>query len=179
MSAVHWGVKFVGDAVDEADLEERQQSLLGKGSRAADEMFGQRVNAWRDTTRSREWLVYPVPVDPLKKHRYVVELARGRIVALQKVEKDADFKTDIPQALLLKQKIDGKTPEECERVLDFGRPLLTARSDKTGCLAQLYDAPLIEIEGLTKPRQCLLRFDEQDRCTELQLITVEASTRGD
>ena len=178
MSAATWGVRLVGDAVHMADVQERQESLLGQSPRAADEMFGSRTDEWSDTKSKRQWLVYPVDIDPLNTHRYVVAVADGRIVALRKVEKNADLKTDFPLTLILKQKVEGKTPRECERSLDYGRPLLTARNKTTGRLAQLYDAQLIDIDGITKPHLCLLRFDESDRCESVALITVNASSQA-
>jgi hypothetical protein len=141
-------------------------------------MFGRRTDAWSDTKSDRKWLVYPVAIDPMKTQRYVVEVAGGRIVALRKVAKNANLATDIPITLVLKHKVEGKTPPECEERLGLGPPLLTARSKATGRLAQLYDAQLIKISGITKPHHCVLRFDQHDRCETVELITVKASTRA-
>ena len=178
MSAAKWGMRLVGDAVDAADVQERQESLLGQSAQTSDAMFGERTDTWSDTNSGRQWLVYPVDFDPLKTHRYVVAVDDGRIVALRKVQENASLKTDIPMALILKHKLEGKTPRECEGSLDYGRPLLTARSNTTGRLAQLYDAQLIKIDGITKPHLCLLRFDEADRCESVALITVNASSQA-
>ncbi len=178
MSAAKWGVRLVGDAVNAADVQERQESLLGQPPRTADEMFGEHTDAWSDTNSERQWLIYPVEGDLLKKYRYVVAVADNRIVALRKVQKNASLKKDIPITLILKHKVEGKSPRECEQSLDYGRPLLTARNKTTGHLAQLYDAQKIKVDGITKPHLCLLKFDESDRCETVAMITVEASSRA-
>lgn len=178
-SAIMHGVKLVGDVVDEEDMQQRKDKLMGKSPAAAEEMFGPHTDAWRDVRSDREWIVYPVKMDVMDSSHYVVEVAGGRIVMVERVEKNANMEMDIPEELILKEKVKGKSPQACEAELKFGAPLLTARSESTGCLAQLYDSQMIAIQGITKPRQCMLTFDKQDRCEKVSLITVEATSKED
>ena len=173
-SAVSWGVKLVGEAVNHADVEERKAKLLGKSPAAADDMFGERLDAFLDVGSSRRWLVYPVELDIRDRHRYVVAVANDRVVALSKTKKDARPKLDIPAKLIFTEKVKGKSSADCQANLGLGPPLLTARSEATGRLSQLYKAQLIEIDGITKPHYCVLRFDALDLCTKVELVSVVA-----
>lgn len=178
-TAASVGVKLVGAAVDHVDVEKRQKELLGREPAAADEMFGEPVDTFRDVNGKREWVVYPVKPDPLDRLRYVVEVADGKVVSLTKAKKYADPKIDIPRALIYKHKCGGKSPAACEEALDLGKPLVTVRSEKTGRLIQLYDADIIEVEGVTKPHYCLVRFDGADRCEKVELVEAAASTEAE
>ena len=37
-----------------------------------------------------------------------------------------------------------------------------------------YKAQMIEIQGITKPHYCVLRFDGSNRCAEVDLVSVVA-----
>ena len=176
-TAVSVGMKLVGKAVDSVDVEEHQKALLGAKPGAADERFGERIDTLRDLNSDRTWQVYPAQLDPLQKDRYVVEIANGKIIAFSRVEKNPDPKLDIPRALIMESKVKGKSPPECEKELELGKPLLTVRSDATGLLGQLYDARIIKEFG--SPHYCILRFDEQDLCKDVEFIGVGASTKKD
>ena len=173
-TAVKIGAEVVGKVLDDADTKERAKKLIGSEVAAADEMFGERMDVLHDVNGSREWRVYPVPYDLLGKNRFVVEISDNKIVALTKTEKGGD-QLDIPRKLLLERKVKGKSPEECESLLDFGSPILTVRSKVTGSLTQLYGAQIIE--GLGAPSYCTLRFDKDNRCEELAFVEVSASTK--
>ena len=160
VSAVHWGIKLVGDAVDDQKMEEIGPALLGKPPTYADAMFGQRIDVLNDVNSDRTWLVYPVEGDLLDKHRYVVEVDRRKIVAVTETEKNASPKIDIPATLILRGKVVGKSPDDCEAILGEKRLLLTVRSQTTGLLHQIYDSTLVKLDGLTKPHYCQLKFDE-------------------
>lgn len=176
MSAVHWGVKLVGDAVNHVDVQEREQQLLGRQPAAADEMFGERLDVLCDTRGNRVWIIYPVKLDVLDQYRYVVEVAGSRIVALSKTQKNAKPELDIPKKLIFEQKVKGEAPAECEASLGLGPPLLTVKSETTGHLIQLYREQMIEIQGITKPHYCVLRFDGRNRCAEVDLVSVVAES---
>jgi len=177
LSAVHWGVKLVGNAVDHVEVKEGEQKLIGRRPSAADEMFGKRTNTLRDVNSDREWLVYPVKLDVLNEYHYVVEVTGNRIVALSKTQKNATPELDIPETLVFKKKAVGRSPAECEAHLGIGKPLLTARSEETGRLSQLYDAQLIKIKGVLKPHHLILRFDAQQKCDKVELVSVVASSK--
>ena len=175
ISAVGIGVKLVGKAVDVADVKKREKELLGARLSAADEMFGERQDTLRDLNSDRSWVVYPVELDVMGKDRYVVEVAAERIVALSRTEKNSDPKRDWPRALIIKSKIKGKPPTECAAELDMGDPVLTVRSDATGLLSQIYDAR--HFKELGSPDYCILRFDEQELCKDVEFLGIGASTK--
>lgn len=168
------GFKLIGKAVDQAQVADLQTKLVGQPEAVAVTELGPNVDTWREARGGRQWLVFPVKLDPLDKHRYVVETEGDRIVAVSKVERGGANELDIPRRLVLREKVKGKTPGECQGELGMGPPLLTVRSEKSGRSAQLYDARLVE---LGRTYYCLLRFDAGGRCEELEFVTVEASTK--
>ena len=175
VSAVGIGVKLVGKAVDAADVKKREKELLGAKLSAADEMFGKCLDTLRDINSDRSWVIYPVENDIMGKDRYVVEVAAERIVALSRTEKNSDPKRDFPRALIIKNKIKGKSPKECAAELDMGEPVLAVRSDATGLLSQIYDAR--HFKELGSPDYCILRFDEQELCMGVEFLGIGASTK--
>ena len=165
-------IPFEDEVIDlTTNINERQEF-----SAAADEMFGQRLDAFQEVNGTRQWWTYPVDLDVLDKYRYVVEVSDNKIVSLTKVSK-GDSKIDIPRRLILKQKVQGKRPKECQAELGLGPPLLTVRSKMTKRLVQLFDAKIFDIPG--DPQYCLLRYDDQDRCEDLEFQEAEASTKKD
>jgi len=179
LSAVHWGVKLAGDAVEHEQMHKMGEPLIGKTPADADAMFGDRTDALKDVKSDRVWLVYPAKGDLLKSHRYVVEVARGKIVAVSETHKNANPKIDIPETLILRGKVVGKSPDECEAELGSKRLLLTVRSKVSGLLEQMYDSTLIKIKiaGLTKPHYCQLRFDKQDLCAHVVMLEEDVTTK--
>lgn len=177
VTAVGIGVKLVGKAVDTLDVKEREKVLLGADLAKADELLGDRLDTLRDVNSDRSWVIYPVPKkqDPLGKDRYVVEVAAERIVALSRTEKNSDPKRDIPRALFIRSKVKGKTPAECIGPLDMDAPLLSVRSDATGLLSQIFDAR--HFKQLGSPDYCILRFDEQGLCKDVEFLGIGASTK--
>jgi hypothetical protein len=175
ITAVGIGVNLVGKAVDAADVKKREKELLGAELATADEMFGERLDTLRDLDSTRSWVIYPVEADILGKDRYVVEVAAERIVALSRTEKNSDPKRDLPRALIIRSKIKGKPPTECAAELGMGDPLLTVRSDATGLLSQIYDAR--HFKELGSPDYCILRFDEQGLCKDVEFLGIGASTK--
>ena len=172
-AALKVGAEVVGKVVDDADTKKRAEQLIGSEPAVADQMFGQRLDKLREVDGSREWWLYPVPYDLLGKQRFVVEVSHDKIIALTKTEQGGD-QLDIPRRLVLKSKVKGKSPEECEALLDFGRPVLTVRSEDTGLLTQLYGAQIIE--GVGAPSYCMVKFDSANLCEDLDFVEVGAST---
>jgi hypothetical protein len=170
------GVRLVGDVVEDADVKQRGEALVGRPVSAADEMFGKPIDAFKDVQSDRRWRTYPVKLDVLGRQRYVVEVLGDKVVSVSKTEK-SDRKVDIPRALILKQKVKGKPPRECQTALEFGSPLLAARSENTRRLVQIYDAGMVT--DLGTPHYCIVRFDENDRCNELEFVAVGAATKKD
>lgn len=175
-AAASVGISLVGRVVDDADVKDHAKVLIGKDISAADERFGERIDVNREVNGSRAWYIYPVThLNFFGKDRYVVEVEGNKIVAITRAEKTSDPKTDIPRALIIAASVDGKSPAACEEELDLGKPLLTARSDSTGLLSQTYDARIIEELG--RPRYCVLRFDENEKCNKVEFLGVGASTK--
>jgi hypothetical protein len=164
----------VGTVVDDTETAKLGDRLIGQPPSAADVELGQRIDVLQDTSSARQWITYPVKLDVLKTHRYVVEIAGDRIVAVEMVAREGS-KLDLPMKLVYEEKAKGKTPRECEAALGMGAPLITVRSTATGELGQLYDASMIE--GLTSKRYCVLRFDAAGRCKSLDFAEVKASAR--
>jgi hypothetical protein len=141
------GARLVGDVIEDGDVKQRGEALVGRPVSAADEALGKPIDVFKDVQGDRRWRTYPVKLDVLGHQRYVVEILADKIVSVSKAEKSGR-KVDIPRALILKEKVKGKAPRECEAAIEFGRPLLAARSENTRRLVQLYDdrprhAPLL------------------------------------
>jgi hypothetical protein len=170
------GVRLVGDVVDDDDVKQRGKALVGRPVSAVDEMCGTPIDVFKDVRSDRRWRTYPVKLDVLGRQRYVVEVLAGKVVSVSKAEKSGR-KVDIPRALMLKDKVKGKSPQECEAKLELGRPLLAARSEKTKRSVQLYEAGMVT--DLGTPHYCIVRFDPNDRCDDLEFVAVGASTKKD
>lgn len=178
-SAIKYGVKLADAAVDQVEVKDLETKLMGKSPSAADALLGERVDTLRQVGGSRQFLIYKVPIDidVLTQHRYLVEVVNDRIVAVAKLQKKGRTKLDIARALLLEQKVKGKSPQECQQIIERGKPVLEVRSENTKMLRQLYEARVVEEVG--SPYYCILYFDEQDRCTDLAFVSAEASTKKD
>lgn len=175
-TAVKIGVHVVGKVVEDAETEKVGEQLLGRHASEADAVLGETIDVYSEQGSSRQWRVYPVPMDVLKSKRYVVEVVSNRIVFVEMVTVDSS-KVDIPLALIYKEKLKGKTPAECEADLDMGLPVMSLKSRATGQLTQMYDARLIK--ELPKPHYCVVRFDASSRCEAVKFaeIAAEAGTQ--
>ncbi|MEW6251130.1 MAG: hypothetical protein AB1716_10820 [Planctomycetota bacterium] len=165
------GMHLVGDFVEDQETQKLGRQLIGQPPAAADGVLGERVDVLRTVNGADEWLVYPVKLDLLGKKRYVVGVSGGRIVDVKLVERGGG-KVGIPQKLIYEAKVKGKPPEECERALGLGPPMLTVRSATTGQLRQLYRA-----KTLSTPTYCILRYGDDNLCTELDLVEVAATSQ--
>lgn len=170
------GVKLVGDVIEDGDVKQRGETLVGQPVAAADEMFGNSIDEFKDVNGDRTWRTYPVKLDVLGGQRYVAEVRRGRIVSLSKAERSGR-KLDIPRVLILKEKCKGKSPVQCQQIIELGSPLLSARSQKTNRLIQLYDAGMMT--DLGTPHYCIVRYNESNACEDLEFVAVGASTKKD
>lgn len=169
-------VQLVGKAVDSVEAQSLGQELVGKPVADASAKLGQPMDTWREVRGSRAWWTYPVPMDVLGNQRYVVEESRARIASISKVKIDATG-VEIARKLALDQKVKGKSPQECQAALGMGAPLVTAKSDVTGMICQLYDAQIVQ--GVGSPQYCRVHYDASGRCDEVAIVNVAASTEAD
>lgn len=169
-------IQLVGKAVDCAETMELEKELVGRRVDAADAKLGTPKDVWRQVGGPNEWRVYPAPLDVVGNQRCVVQVARRKIVSVTKVQFDGSG-VELARKLMYDQKVRGKTPRECESALNMGPPVVTARSEMTGLLAQLYDAKMVP--GVGSPQYCRLRFDANERCSEIAVADVKASSSSD
>ncbi len=172
-----YAIMVVGDVVSDIDVKNRQEDLVGKTATAADGMFGQRLSTLVDPRRDRRLIVYSVKGDLLGQKRFVVELVEDRIVALSKTSENIDGAEDIIKAAALRDKLLKRTPSECQRAGDFGRPAVVLRDQNTWNLVHVYDVR--NITNLRGARYCVLKFDADNRCQDVKLVGVAASTKDD
>ncbi len=169
---------IVGDAVNDADVQDRRSKLIGRSAVEADIMFGSRLETLVDVERTGvSLIVYPVDLDLLDSSRYIVEVEDGVIVVIAKAKKNIDGLEDVIHGANLKRKLIGKTPAECSVAGEFGKPIRTLRSREKGQLLRLYDAR--HWTDFLGARYCMLRFDSSDRCEGVTLIGVSATTKKD
>ncbi len=172
-----YAMMVVGDVVSDIDVKNRQEELVGKTATAADAMFGKPRATLVDPRRDRRLLVYPVKGDLLDSSRYVVELTGDQIVALSKTTENIDGAEDLIKAAALRDKLLERTPSECQRAGDFGRPALVLRDQSTWNLVHVYDVR--NVTNLRGARYCVLQFDADNRCQDVKLVGVAASTKDD
>jgi hypothetical protein len=171
------GIKVVGEAVNEVDVDKHAKELVGQPVEKADAEFGQRIETAVDTQSPRMLIVYNVKDDVLHKTRWVVEAENGRTIALSKADHNPDGGKDIIKDALLDRKLMNKTPAEFQGEKKFNSPVLTLRSKDTGNLIRVYD-----VKGMTDllgSKYCVLRFDASDRVQDIRLVGVPASTKKD
>jgi hypothetical protein len=167
-----------GDAINDVDVKDRRDKLIGKDEATADTMFGKRLETLVDVENPNASLIfYPVKLDPLKTSRYVVELQDGVIIVFAKTKQNIDGVEDLIHDARLEKKLVGKTPPQCSKDGDLGQPLRTLRSREKDQLLRVYDIRhWTDFQGA---RYCLLRFDSSDRCEDVTLMGVSAATKKD
>jgi len=169
---------IAGDAINDADVKKRRTKLMGQDEAAADAMFGSRLETLDDVERPGVSIIfYPVKNDLLKKSRYVVELEDGAIVVFAKTKQNIDGVEDLIHDANLEKKLVGKAPAQCSKDGDLGAPLRTLRSREKGHLLRVYD--IRHWTDFMGARYCMLRFDKGDRCQDVTLMGVSASTKKD
>jgi hypothetical protein len=169
---------IVGDAINDADVKDRRDKLMGKPETAADGMFGARLETLVDTDRQSVSMVfYPVKGDIFHTSRYIVEVEDGVIVVFAKTKQNIDGVEDMIHNASLEKKLIGKTPAACSQEGKLGAPLRTLRSREKGQLLRVYDVK--NWSDFMGARYCVLRFDAGDRCQSVTLIGVSAATKAD
>ncbi len=165
---------LVGEAVDAADLEQREPQLIGNGPDAADAMFGRRFDTLRDQKVDGQWLIYLEEDAHSTESRYVVEVKGGKIVALYKTMQNLAGAADSIRADVLKARLAGKTLPEAERELNLGKPQLSVSSRRTDRVYHIYDTRRLPL--LEGARYCVLEFNARELCVDVRLVGVTAAT---
>ena len=169
---------IASDAINDADVKDRRSKLVGQDEAAADRMFSERLETLVDVERPNVSIIfYPVKIDLFKSSRYVVELEDGLIVVFAKAKQNIDGVEDLIHDANLEKKLIGKTPAQCSREDDLGEPLRTLRSREKKQLMRIYD--IRHWSDFMGARYCVLRFDSNDRCQDVTLLGVSASTKKD
>ena len=167
-----------GDAINDADVKDRRDKLIGQNETAADEMFGQRLETLVDVDRPNVKIIfYPVKIDLMKKSRYIVELEDGVVVVFAKTKQNIDGVEDMIHDARLEKKLIGKTPAQCSREGELGPPLRTLRSKEKHQVLRIYD--IRHWSDFLGARYCILRFDGNDRCEDITLLGVSGTTKKD
>ena len=174
---VGMAMHLAGEAVNDVDAKERAKQYVGAPVSEADAKLGTPVDVLSDTHSTRMWRTYSVPMDPLKNSRYVIEVHNGKIIALYKVQRYSDPVAYAATLAVLKPKVMGKSPADCEANLDMGAPRLTVRSQNTGRLIQLYDARVVK--ELQSPHYCVLRFSPAKVCEQIDMVKAYSPDGGD
>jgi hypothetical protein len=169
--AMKVGMFVAGKVVNDADAENLGKKLIGQPPSAADAELGERNDTYEALNGSVIWISYPVKLDVLKQNQYFVEVRSGRITRIEKME-GASGEVDFARSTFDKTRVHGKSPAECQKILDAGPPELSVRSQKTGKLMQFYNGKKIVDVG--DKRYIILRFDQNQKCEKLQIVDVAA-----
>ena len=170
-------VGLVGFAVDEVDVNEKAEELMGVSTEMADATLGSPMDVFRGERPPREWRMYAVKYDALGKYRYLVEIRDGKVIALSKVDRSCDLALDTATRAVLDDEVEGYTPEQCEANLEQGPPLLSVKSEATGQLVHIYDASVIT--EIQRPYYMSLWFGASGTCDEFKMGEVAASTEDE
>jgi hypothetical protein len=159
----------VGAIIRDAEVRAIADELRGQDPAAADLRLGPREETFLVADDpSRKLLVYPIP-DQGDDVRFTVEVRDGEITAVSK-NRYGD-----PPDLLAKLRDDllGQTPAQCQQIEGFEEPLIVLRSVERNHELHLYDSSGL-LEGT---RYTVLRFDENNACIEVHVITLEGSSQ--
>jgi hypothetical protein len=170
---VSLAISLAGDAVNDADVQQKSQQLMGVSTQQCDAVLGQPFDIFDSQQPQRQWRTYRVKDDVLNNYRYIVEFDNGTVIAVSKAQKISDAVLDAATYAYFKEKCMGQTPAACEQII--GRPpALTVKSELTGQVVQLYDARLVK--QVQKPFYGVLRFGPDGTCSQIGLATIAAST---
>ena len=170
--------RLAGQAVNSADVSKKSDELMNASVAECDAALGPPMDIYRSTEPRREWRVYPVANDLLKKHRYVVEINDGRVIAVSKAERHGDVVVDTATYGYFKDKCLGRSPSDCQKNIGQGPPALSAQHVSTGELVQLYDARLVK--DVQRPYYAVLRFGGAGGvCSQINIVGVAASSAKD
>lgn len=169
--AMKVGMFAFGKIVSDAESDKLHKELIGKEASAADAVLGEKRETWAQVGGSSRWVEYGSKLDPLGRHSYFVEVRDGKIARVEKMS-GALNELDLARSTLSKARVHGKSPAECEKVLEAGPPSLTVRGSSSGKTLRFHDGEVIPELG---PRKfILLTFDAQDKCEKLQIVEVSA-----
>ncbi len=170
--AIKVGMFAVGKVIDDKGAEELAKKIVGQSPEVADAELGPRNDTYRQVGGSTMWISYPVKLDVLKRDQYFVEVRDNRVVRIEKME-GASSELQMVKSTFDKARVQGKSPEECQRILDSGPPELSVRSANSGKLLQFYNGEkIVDIGG---KRYVILHFDREERCEKLQIVDVAAA----
>ncbi len=173
---VSLAMMLVGDLVNDADVKQRSEALMGRNIEAADSLFGDRLETLEDARRRGRWMVvYPVKGDLLGTSRYVVEANFGEIRAISKTIQNIDGAEDVVRGLDLQSKLMNQRPAACRA--ELGRPVLVMRNLVNGTLVRVYDVR--NMTNLRGGRYWVPRFDSGDVCRKINLVGVSASMKSE
>lgn len=170
--AVKVGMYVAGKVVNDAEAQKLSEKLIGQPPSAADAELGERNDTFSEVGGSRTWISYPVKLDLLKQNQYFVEVSGGRITRIEKME-GSSGEIDLARSTFNKARVQGKSPAECQQILEAGAPELSVRSQKTGNLMQFYNGKFIAEIGDKK--YIILKFDKDQKCEKLQIVEVAAT----
>lgn len=166
------GMFAVGKVIDDKGTAGIADKIVGKSPDAADAELGPRNDTYREVGGSAMWISYPVKLDVLKRDQYFVEVRDNRIVRIEKME-GASGELELVKSTFDQARVQGKSPAECQRMLDSGPPELTVRSQNSGKMLQFFDGE--KILDIGDKRYVILHFDQNERCEKLQVVDVAAS----
>lgn len=163
--------KVIGDTVNDADVKKREDQIIGQPASAADKMFGQRHDTLVDVKkRNRKLLMYRAG----SSHYFVAEVVDGKVITLDKKHVDDNLVGKLLKGSDMDDELIGRSPSECQRIADLGRPILTLHSEKNDDLVRVYNVKQkVELQA----KYCVLRFNADDRCRSVTLVELSASTR--
>lgn len=171
--AMKVGMFAVGKVIDDKGTEDIAKKIVGQSPEVADAELGPRNDTYSEVGGTTQWISYPVKLDVLKRDQYFVEVRDNRIVRIEKME-GTSSELQMVKSTFDKARVQGKSPEECQRILDSGSPELSVRSQNSGKLLQFYNGEkIIDIGG---KRYLILHFDRNERCERLQVADVAATS---
>src|SRR5262249_7294649 len=161
--------------VDKEEAATVGNELIGRPASAADAKLGPPEDILNEVGGPRQWRVYPAPMNALGNQRYVVKVSGGRITAVSKEEIDASG-MELAKKYYYDEKAKGKTPAEVQQALGMGPPVVTVRSEKTGRVAQFFNA--LTLTGMGSPKLCRVRYDASGRCDAVDMVEIGGSAGG-
>lgn len=171
--AMKVGMFAVGKVIDDKGTADIAKKIVGQSPEVADAELGPRNDTYRQVGGSTMWISYPVKLDVLKRDQYFVEVSDNRVVRIEKME-GTSSELQMVKSTLDKTRVHGKSPEECQRILESGPPELSVRSQNSGKLLQFYNGE--KIIDIGDKRYVILHFDRDERCEKLQVVDVAASS---
>ncbi|MBN1343772.1 MAG: hypothetical protein JXQ73_13900 [Phycisphaerae bacterium] len=172
------GAMLVGAEKPDKATNELAEQLKGNAPSEADRVLGARMETLVDARQpGRELLIYGVKGDQTGAERYAVDVDRGVIAALTKGrQKTGDMEAAV-KAEELRARLIGKTQPECEQLANIGKPQAVLNSRERNQTVRIYSAK--KLEKAKGARYCVLRFNPDGRCAEVNLIGIQSSTKKD